>query len=40
MAALFIGYARVSADAQGLTAQRDVLERLGVAPAGATLTMG
>jgi len=32
MTALLIGYARVSTDAQNLTVQRQVLDRLGVAP--------
>ncbi len=32
MNALLIGYARVSTDAHDLTAQRDALDRLGVAP--------
>ncbi len=33
MAALLIGYARCSTDQQDLTAQRDALAALGVAPA-------
>ncbi len=31
MSELLVGYARVSTDAQDLTAQRDALNRLGVA---------
>ena len=37
MSAQLIGYARCSADQQGLTAQRDRLRELGVAPAGVPL---
>ncbi len=32
MSALLVGYARCSTDTQDLTAQRDGLSRLGVAP--------
>ena len=40
MAALLIGYARVSTDAQDLTAQRNALIALGVEPAGIYVDHG
>lgn len=39
MTALLVGYARCSTEAQDLTAQRDGLVALGVAPNACTSTM-